>query len=250
MWNIIPYITTPIALVSLVLMIFFYLKRAVIHADLEKLKDLDSKDKAGLLPALEEKYAYKTDDLTQEQRYDLAKSQLLGVAKKRREQLLFSAFIAIIFLIIFILSLFKNVGGQVQDKDYKEFREINKISPMVFNIPASSKYVKLILSIKSAEIEDTIKTPATITLWDLQEALVRNYGFNDYIRQTADLSTPYDIIWSIIHENKPIDQYDKQIAELNWYDFDRISLEYSIQTAFDAPSMDTLAPLSDTNNIN
>jgi hypothetical protein len=231
-WNIIPYISTPISLLALALVIIYYLKREKIKSDIEKLKGLNSKDKSDLLPILEEKYDLRTGDLTKEQRFELAKSQLAEYSKKHRSQLFFYGFIAVLFAGIIIFSVgMQNAFKQDIKNNANPSENDGKQSGITYNklvTPPAVNSLKLIFTTHEKGITDTITTPLNLTPKELMKEIIANSDIETQIRKNNKNIAGID--WSIKHQLKvvPQEEMDRNIGQLAWQDFDYISLQCQI----------------------
>jgi hypothetical protein len=147
MWDVIPFITTPITLIAFGFVVYYMIQRSKIKQEYSKFNGLTSEDRVKLLPTLEEKYQIKSDDLTKEQRFELINRQFDERSKKRRDQMLWSSGLALLFLTFLSVYLVLNGTSKkaIQEpantkSDYAEVHIVKLLSP-ILKSKETDKYV-------------------------------------------------------------------------------------------------------------
>ena len=114
-WDIIPKIGTPIALIAFVLALVFYYLRSQLKNKLDLIKSAPTTERADLIERTLGDFNIDADTLTREQKYDLLKRKLDSRSQRFRLALNFSLVLSLSVLMAFVV-LPEFVGNQHKTK--------------------------------------------------------------------------------------------------------------------------------------
>ncbi len=114
MWEIIPKITTPLALIAYGIGAFVYYRINKTNSDREKLLKVPEGEQAKLIASLEEKYLLSNDNLTRSQKFELIKETLTLKSKHKSKLLYLYGFMAILLTIISVFGLSQSGSKTVE----------------------------------------------------------------------------------------------------------------------------------------
>ncbi|MDH5365699.1 MAG: hypothetical protein OEW67_01835 [Cyclobacteriaceae bacterium] len=107
MWEIIPKITTPLALIAYAIGAFIYYRINKTNSDKEKLLKVPEGDQAKLITTLEDKYFLSDDNLTRSQKFELLKETLTLKSKHKTKLLYLYGFMGILLTAITVFGLYQ-----------------------------------------------------------------------------------------------------------------------------------------------